>query len=68
MEFGGEEDKDSGGWGMELPKETRVCFVAALVSESCTVRRSRICEPVPRHCLLPENTSESEEDVKPQSH
>lgn len=59
MEIGGEEDKDSGDWGMELPKETQAfCFVAALVSEFYTVRRCRICEPVPRHCLPPENTSE----------
>lgn len=44
---------------MELTKETQVfCFVAVLVSESCTVCRCRVCEPVPRHCLLPEDTSE----------
>lgn len=60
MEFGGEEYKDSGDWGMELPKETRVFCSWKLWSPNVhglqvLHLRAPVPQPLPP-CL--ENTSE----------
>lgn len=67
MEFGRQENRDSGGWGVSPPKETGVfALCSPLALSPAHVQALAPCATAPR----PDRSTlqNSEDDVKPQSH